>query len=200
VVQAVDAERLRFARDLHDVLGHTLCAIALKGEVARTVLHSQPERTERELREILSLARRAEREIREVVSGYRAVSLAAELAGACAVLRAADIVSTVDGFESGAVPASLVAPLGYALREGATNVLRHAAATWCRIALGAENGGWVLRMANDGATPDGSTGGNGLRGLRERLAAVGGWLRCGPLAAGRYELVVYVPFPGQEQT
>jgi two-component system sensor histidine kinase DesK len=204
VRRAVDSERLRFARDLHDVLGHTLCAVALKGELARTVLRSQPELAERQLREILELVRTAYQEIRDVVSGYREISLPAELEGVCAVLRSAGIGSTVDVVGLDTVPESAVAPLAYALREGATNVLRHADATRCQITLRGEDGAWCLRMVNDGCTGSRSTDaaggrsadvGNGLRGLRERLIAVGGLLRAGPLGDGGYQLVAYVPFP-----
>jgi two-component system, NarL family, sensor histidine kinase DesK len=196
VRRAVDAERLRFARDLHDVLGHTLCALALKGELARVFLRSQPEVAEHQLGEMLGLVRTAHQEICEVVTRYREVSLRSELEGASAVLRSAGIRSTVDSVALEAVPRLAAVPLAYAVREGATNVLRHTAATWCRITLGGTDGAWGLRMVNDGVAPTGGTTegtGNGLRGLRERLAAAHGRLRCGPIGDGRYELVVSVP-------
>ena len=195
VRQAIDHERLRFARELHDVLGHTLCAIALKGELARTVLRTRPEAAERELLEILRMVRDAHGEIREVVAGYREVSLKAELEGVRAVLCSAEISSTVDVYGMESVPEAALAPLAYALREGVTNVLRHAHATWCRITLGREDGAWRLRMVNNGVGADAPADppGNGLRGLRERLAAAHGRLRSRVLDEGRYELVVHVP-------
>lgn len=192
--RAVDVERLRFARDLHDVLGHQLCAIALKGELAAAVLHTRPEVAERELNEVIGLAREAHRDIREVVAGYRSVSLAGEMAGVTAVLTSAGIRCDVDAVPLNTLPSDAATPLAFALREGATNVLRHSTAKHCSITLRAQDGGLRLRIVNDGVSsgPPASTG-SGLDGLRERLAELDGRLRAGPIDGGSFELVVFVP-------
>jgi two-component system sensor histidine kinase DesK len=200
--QAVGAERLRFARDLHDVLGHTLTAITVKGELACALVRRRPDAAEQELRELLQLARAAHREVRAVVGGYRTVSLRAELDGVRAVLTAAGIACTVDTVPLGSVSAAAVAPLAYALREGATNVLRHSAATWCRISLRREDGTLLLRIVNDGTAAAGAAdadAGNGLRGLRERLAGAHGRLWCEPAGEGRHQLLVRVPVASAER-
>jgi len=196
--RAVETERLRFARDLHDVLGHLLSAITLKGELAGVMVRVRPEDAERELTEIVTLARSGHKEIRDVVSGYRSVSLHGELAGVTAVLSAAGMECTVDTMALESLPAEASVPLAYALREGATNVLRHSTATWCRITLLPDGNEICLRVVNDGVLPaDGDDSGSGLRGLRERLAATLGRLTAGVRSDGAYELMVHIPRPGR---
>ncbi|MGC5033475.1 sensor histidine kinase [Micromonospora sp. DT229] len=192
--RAVDIERLRFARDLHDVLGHQLCAIALKGELASAVLRTRPETAEREIAELIGLAREAHRDIREVVAGYRTVSLAGEMTGVTSVLTSAGIQCEVDTVPLETLPPETATPLAFALREGATNVLRHSTARHCSITLRAQDEGLRLRIVNDGVPPGPSHGGgNGLEGLRERLHDLDGHLNAGPVGAGSFELTVYVP-------
>jgi two-component system, NarL family, sensor histidine kinase DesK len=192
--RAIEHERLRFARDLHDVLGHLLSAITLKGELAKVMVQARPEDAERELAEIVELARSGHREIREVVAGYRSISLASELDGVTSVLESAGMTCTVTTVPLETVPLEASVPLAYALREGATNVLRHSTAGWCRITLRSDAEGISLLMVNDGVQPvDGDTSSSGLRGLRERLAASNGVLRAGPLPNNCYELRVKVP-------
>jgi two-component system, NarL family, sensor histidine kinase DesK len=192
--RAIEHERLRFSRDLHDVLGHLLSAITLKGELAKVMVRVRPEDAERELAEIAELARTAHREIREVVAGYRSISLASELDGVTAVLKSAGMTCVVATMPLESVPPEASVPLAYALREGATNVLRHSTAGWCRITLRADAHWISLLMVNDGVQPvkDDSSS-TGLRGLRERLAASHGMLRAGPLPDNCYELLVQVP-------
>lgn len=192
--RAVDVERLRFARDLHDVLGHQLCAIALKGELAAAVLHSRPESAEREINEVIGLAREAHRDIREVVAGYRSVSLAGEMTGVTSVLTSAGIECEVDTVPLDTLPPDAATPLAFALREGATNVLRHSIARHCSITLRPQDDGLVLRIVNDGVPPGPPhPAGSGLEGLRERLLELNGQLHAGPVGGGSFELVVFVP-------
>lgn len=192
--RAVDTERLRFARDLHDVLGHTLAAIVLKGELAGAMVPTRTEDAERELAEIVGLARAAHREVREVVSGYRTATLSAELTGVTTVLTAAGIDCVVDAAPLDALPVEVSGPLAYALRESATNVLRHSHASRCDITLRAADGGVDLTVVNDGVPSDvEGPPGSGLNGLRERVAGGHGRLRAGPLPSGRFELAIHMP-------
>lgn len=192
--RAVDTERLRFARDLHDVLGYTLAAIVLKGELAGAMVYTRTEDAERELHEIVTLARDGHREIREVVSGYRTASLSLELSGVTTVLTAAGIDCVVDVGRLDMLPAEISGPLAYALRESATNVLRHSGASRCEITLRATDDGVDLAVVNDGVPGDAAgPPGSGLAGLRERVAVVAGRLRAGPLPDGRFELAIHMP-------
>jgi two-component system, NarL family, sensor histidine kinase DesK len=192
--RAVDTERLRFARDLHDVLGHTLAAIVLKGELAGAMMRTRADDAERELAEIVGLARKGHREVREVVSGYRTASLSAELAGVTTVLTAAGIECVVDAEPLGVLPPEVAGPLTYALRESATNVLRHSRASRCDITLRRVGGAVDLTVVNDGVLSDvDGTSGSGLLGLRERADGGYGRLRAGPLPGGRFELAIHMP-------
>ncbi|WP_131757563.1 sensor histidine kinase, partial [Actinomadura fibrosa] len=161
---AVGEERLRFARDLHDVLGHSLQAVALRAEVAERYLERDPGRVRKELAEIQSMARDAVSDVREVVRGYRATSLRTELDGMSAVLRAAGIRCASPAV-SPELPAHVHEPLGWVAREAATNVLRHSSATWCEIAVSADGDRVALEIVNDGAgrrsAPSGGGGASG---------------------------------------
>jgi two-component system sensor histidine kinase DesK len=190
---AVAGERARLARDLHDVLGHSLTTITVKTSLARRLLErgAPPDRVLAEIRDTEELSRRALADIRATVSGERRMSLAAELVSARAALRAAgieaDLPTAVDD-----VAAPLAEPLAYVLREGVTNVVRHSGARRCTVRLGRH---W-LEVCDDGSA-DGSASarppGNGLAGLAERMAAVGGTLTAGPLPGGGYRLRAEVP-------
>ncbi|RFU36693.1 two-component sensor histidine kinase, partial [Actinomadura logoneensis] len=148
---AVGEERLRFARDLHDVLGHSLQAVALRAEVAERFADRDPARVRKELAEIQTMAREAVRDVREIVRGHRATSLRTELDGMSAVLRAAGIACDRPDVPTG-LPAAVHEPLGWVVREAATNILRHSSATWCRIRVDTEDGTCVrLEIVNDGA-------------------------------------------------
>jgi two-component system, NarL family, sensor histidine kinase DesK len=177
-------ERNRLARDLHDVLGHSLTTITLKTGVARRLLESsEAERALEEIREVEHLTRQALSDVRTTVSGYREVSLSAEVVGARAALRAggieADLPHAVDN-----VRPELQGVFGYVLREAITNVLRHAAATRCSVRLGDT---W-LEVRDNGRGTGVGTPGTGLQGLAERLAPVGGTVLAGPLDDGGYRL------------
>ncbi|TDB96670.1 histidine kinase [Actinomadura sp. 7K534] len=190
---AVGEERLRFARDLHDVLGHSLQAVALRAEVAERFLERDDGRVRKELTEIQAMARDAVRDVREVVRGYRATNLGTELDGMSAVLRAAGMRC-----ERPAVPPSLPAhvhePLGRVAREAATNVLRHSSATWCEITVAADAGGVRVEIVNDGAARRISgDAGSGIAGLAERITAAGGAFSAGPGGDGTFRVTATVP-------
>nr|WP_279590995.1 sensor histidine kinase [Modestobacter marinus] len=176
---AVAEERLRFSRDLHDVMGRNLSAIAVKSQLAgELVRRSRPEAAD-EVADISRIAEESLREVREVVRGYRSTDLTGELAGARSVLRAAGATVTVRGEDgAGALPEPVQAALGWVVREAVTNVLRHSEAGECTIALDETDGEVRLTVGNDGVTGEPGTG-NGLTGLRERLSAAGGTLEAG---------------------
>ncbi|WUC68699.1 histidine kinase [Streptomyces sp. NBC_00667] len=197
---AVAEERLRFGRDLHDVMGRNLAVIALKSELAvQLARRERPEAVEQMI-EVQRIARESQREVRDVVRGYREADLAVELEGARGVLSAAGMDCRVE-FESGrALPPEVQSALGWVVREATTNVLRHGDARSCLIRLTAgegPDGPLTLLVENDGAPAAAPSGppGSGLAGLRERLAVVDGSLRAGPVEGGRFRLVAQVPGP-----
>lgn len=195
---AVADERARLARDLHDVLGHSLTTITVKSGLARRVLESGAEREQAvaEVRDVEDLARQALAEIRSTVSGYRTASLAAELVGARQALTAAGITADLPHAVDD-VAAPLREPFAYVLREAVTNVVRHSGASRCEVRLGTS---WI-EVRDDGAgnlsTVDTSGGGSGLAGLSERLAAVGARLRAEPVPGGGF--VLRAERPGAHQ-
>ncbi|MEV0534060.1 histidine kinase [Kitasatospora sp. NPDC050463] len=186
---AVVTERLRAARDLHDLLGHGLTAILLKAELARRLAATDPGRGRAELRDIVRLAERGEGELRTVVGGGPRLLFEAELASAKAVLETAAIKVEVDDVP---VPAAAGAVLSVVLREAVTNILRHSRARHARIATSAGED-WVrLEVENDGV-PDGvRSPGSGIGGLAVRLTAIGGTVTAGP-DDGWYLLRAEVP-------
>ncbi|MEK8105396.1 histidine kinase [Micromonospora sp. M12] len=173
---AAAEERLRFARDVHDVLGHSLTVIALKAELAARLAPVDPERAGREAAEVQRLAASALTEVRETVHGYRAVDLDEQLT---AVVGCCAPAGAVHGAAPPAdLPQPVAAELAAVLREAGTNVLRHSRADWCRIRIDREDDVARMTVTNDGADergPDAHS--HGLRGLADRLAAVGGGLR-----------------------
>ncbi|MFI9319513.1 sensor histidine kinase [Kitasatospora aureofaciens] len=197
---AVAEERLRFSRDLHDVMGRNLTTIALKSELAvQLARRGRPEAAE-QMAEVQRIAQESQREVRDVIRGYRTADLHAEAIGARAVLRAADIRCEIDlGDEPDRLPPQVQSVLGWVIRESTTNVLRHSEAGRCLIRLRQENGRAVLELENDGvpAVPLPSQGGGtGLRGLRERLAAHDGELTVPTTAPGTFRMLATVPLPG----
>ncbi|MFE9771041.1 sensor histidine kinase [Streptomyces sp. NPDC005931] len=192
---AVAEERLRFGRDLHDVMGRNLAVIALKSELAvQLAQRGRPEAVP-QMVEVQRLAQEAQREVREVVRGYREADLATELAGAQGVLTAAGIDCAVTGSVTG-LPVPVQSALGWVVREAATNVLRHGDPRRCTVGLTVRQGQVVLTVENDGVpSGGGSGGGSGLVGLRERLAELGGTLRAGPAGSGLFRLTARVPLP-----
>jgi two-component system, NarL family, sensor histidine kinase DesK len=200
---AVAEERSRLARDLHDVLGHSLTTITLKAGLARRMMESSadPARAVREVRDMEDLARQAMSEVRATVSGYRTASLPAELVGARAALEAAQIAADLPHAVDD-VAAGLQEAFAYTLREGVTNVIRHSTgATRCVVRLGPD---W-LEVRDDGSTSQevasesrAAGGGHGLSGLAERVAKVGAALEARPLAEGGFLLRVSVPAEGEQ--
>ncbi|GAA1612829.1 sensor histidine kinase [Actinoplanes couchii] len=169
---AVTEERLRFARDLHDLVGHSLSVIAVKSELAGKLVSRDADRAANEMAQVRGLAQDGLRQIREAVRGYRVLDLADEIASVRAILEADGIRCTVD-LPSGVVDPAAAGPLAWVVRECATNILRHSSATWCTVTLRAADGSAVLEVVNDGA-PTTAQPGNGLAGLSERLTATGG--------------------------
>ncbi|MFF7967127.1 sensor histidine kinase [Streptomyces sp. NPDC007903] len=189
---AVAEERLRFGRDLHDVLGRNLSVISLKSELAvQLARRGRPEAVEQMI-EVQRIAQESQREVREVVRGYREADLVAELAGAKGVLGAAGIVCEVTA-EDAVLPLPVQSALAWVVREAATNVLRHGDARHCAVELVTRKGHVVLTVENDGAGEPEKGGGSGLVGLRERLAAVEGTLMAGPVGEGRFRVEARVP-------
>ncbi|MER5739481.1 histidine kinase [Streptomyces sp. NPDC002262] len=197
---AVAEERLRFGRDLHDVMGRNLSVIALKSELAvQLARRGRPEGVD-QMVEVQRIAQESQREVREVVRGYREADLRVELEGARGVLDAAGIDCAVDA-PALDLPAGVQSALGWVVRETTTNVLRHGDARRCAITLRAGDGEAVLTVENDGAAVPGGAGapgrtGSGLAGLRERLRAVDGTLEAGPAEPHSFLVTARVPLPG----
>ncbi|MGC5034611.1 histidine kinase [Streptomyces sp. DT190] len=196
---AVAEERLRFGRDLHDVMGRNLAVIALKSELAAQLAQRGRPEAVAQMVEVQRLAQESQREVREVVRGYREADLASELAGARGVLAAAGIDCTVSADAVTGLPAAVQSALGWVVREAATNVLRHGDARRCAVELRVREGRVVLSVENDGVTEagGGSSGasGSGLAGLRERLAKIGGTLEAGPAGKRLFRLRAEIALP-----
>jgi two-component system sensor histidine kinase DesK len=195
---AVADERARFARDLHDLLGHSLSVIALKAELAGRLMHEQPAEAARHVSEIEQVARGALTEVREAVSGYRQPTLDDEIAGAKMALSAAGIEAEIERPAVAFDPA-IEAVLAWTVREGATNVIRHSGAGHCSVKVMAGLGEAGVEVLDDGpgcedAVANGHDG-HGLEGLRERVARLHGQIEAGTGAAGGYRLAVRVPVP-----
>jgi two-component system sensor histidine kinase DesK len=169
------AERERIGRDLHDLLGHTLSLITLKAELAARLAERDAAAAAREIRDVERISREALAEVRQAVRGYRSGGgLAVELAHARLALAAAEVELEED-VVPGRLPVEVDAALGLGLREAITNVVRHAGAQRCRIALRRDADEVALEVGDDGRgglAPEGA----GLAGMRERLAALGGRL------------------------
>jgi two-component system, NarL family, sensor histidine kinase DesK len=181
---AVIEERLRMARDLHDLLGQSLSTITLKSELAARLVTQDEARAVQEMREVEQIARQTLREVRTAVAGYRQVTLRQELEGARQLLEAAGIDHAIEE-HAGALPVALEAVLAWTVREGITNVIRHSRARWCRISILAGQGMIAAELLNDLPCGPASAGapaptGNGLAGLAERVAAHGGQMMAGP--------------------
>jgi two-component system sensor histidine kinase DesK len=192
---AVDRERERFSRDLHDLLGHTLSVIVVKAQAVRRITALDPESAASHAADIETIGRRALAEVRQAVDGYRGVGLAAELERARAALDAAAVAVTVREPAGGdPLPEDVDALFGWVVREGVTNVVRHARARRCVVAWSVADGVARLEVTDDGGggTSSRLPEGGGLEGLRARAEAVGGRLTAGPAGDG-FGLVVTVP-------
>ena len=176
--QAVTEERLRMARDLHDLLGHSLSLITLKSNLASRLLDKDPGAATQHVHEVERVARQALREVREAVAGYRQQTLQAELDGARQILEAAGIECTIE-HESGTLPLDIDIVLAWIVREAVTNIIRHSRAHHCLIRIVSDDAYVRAEIRNHGPTRTESPRmerGNGLSGLAERLAKVGGGL------------------------
>lgn len=188
---AIGRERLRVSRDLHDLLGQSLSAISLKGDLALRLLERDAAAAEAEINSLVAVAREALHDVRAVTRDGREVSLRTETEGAAALLRAASIDAQIQA-ELPDLPPHAEAVLAWALREGVTNVLRHSEATSCVIAIARENGAVRLEITNDGAR-SASLPGSGLTGLKERASAVAGTVTADTTSDGGFRLRVEVP-------
>src|SRR5262245_57956083 len=192
---AVNEERLRFARDLHDLLGHSLSTIVLKSELAGLLAPRAPRRAAAEIADVERTARDALQQVRAAVAGYRRPSLVGELAAARELLAAAGIDAHIDSSSADGLPPAADGLLGWAVREGVTNVVRHSRARSCSIRLATRADRATAEIIDDG-TGNGAAGGEGgcgLVGLIERATAEGGYVDAGPLAGGGFRLAVDVP-------
>ncbi|MFT4257683.1 MAG: sensor histidine kinase [Pseudoxanthomonas sp.] len=170
---AATAERERIGRDLHDLLGHTLSLITLKLELARKLSERDPAASRREMAEAERVAREALAEVRSAVTGIRAADLAAELASAKLLLESSQVQLEYTAPPS--LPPDTERALALVLREAVTNIARHARATQARVAFSRRGDAVELRIEDNGR--GGIAGdGNGLSGMRERIAALGGTL------------------------
>jgi len=218
---AVAEERLRISRDLHDLLGHSLSLITLKAELAGRVIRTDPERAAREIAELETVARRSLTEVRQAVTSYRQPSLAAELVSSRRMLASAGIDCRVRVPGAYSLPSPVDALLAWTVREGATNIVRHAAAKHATIVIKVTDTEASARLSDDGigpsangavpgvigekpaAGPDGAedgahpgvvpAAGSGLAGLSERVARLGGTLSAGAGRDGGFWLRVSVP-------
>ena len=168
------AERERIARDLHDVLGHTLSVIILKSELAGKLMNRDPQRAGNEIREVEQISRQALSEVRDAIRGYRSQGLVAELAKAKSTLETAGVAVKCET-DKIALPALHEGVLSMAVREAVTNVVRHAHARTCCLRLEQRNGSCYLEIEDDGRGGSQNEG-NGLRGMRERVEMLGGTL------------------------
>jgi two-component system sensor histidine kinase DesK len=215
---AVAEERLRISRDLHDLLGHSLSLITLKAELAGRVIGTDPERAAREIAELETVARRSLTEVRQAVTSYRQPSLAAELVSSRRMLASAGIDCRVRVPGAYSLPPAVDALLGWTVREGATNIVRHAAARHAQIVIKVTDTEASARLSDDGigpsangavpgvvggetaAGPDAAraqavapAAGSGLAGLAERAASLAGTLSAGAAQDGGFWLRVSVP-------
>lgn len=191
------AERERIARDLHDLLGHTLSLIVLKSELASKLADRDPARARDEIRDVERISREALAEVRQAVGGYRTRGLASELDQAKEMLAAASIACTTE-MQAVAIPAAQEAILSLALREGVTNVVRHSRARNCTIRLTSEEGRLRLVVADDGRGSAHDAEGFGLRGMRERISAFGGSVA--REASNGTTLTIELPLPAMEHS
>jgi two-component system, NarL family, sensor histidine kinase DesK len=186
---AVEDERNRFARDLHDILGHSLTVITVKAELAGRLLDTDIGRVRSELADLERLSRDALSDVRRAVGGYRELSLSGELVRAREALASAEIQATLPK-STEEVPGDLQELFAWTVREGVTNVIRHSGASRCTVSIAPG----VVRVEDDGRGPaDAPVTGHGLAGLRERAAAAGAVLLTSPAQPRGFRLEVTVP-------
>ena len=196
---AVMTERLRIARDLHDLLGHNLSLIALKSELAKRLVNVAPDRAIVEISDVENVARTTLQEVREAVSAFRQPTLKSELNAAQEILAAAGIAYHFDGNESliDALPTTIESVLSWTVREGVTNVIRHSRAHQCTIRVTRNADEIGIDVIDDGVGTSimnsSDSEGNGLRGLSERVETLGGRCKTSPDEGRGFLLAVSVP-------
>jgi two-component system sensor histidine kinase DesK len=190
---AIVRERVRFSRDLHDLLGYSLSAITLKAELARRLVSANPGRSRDEIAELLDIARQALADVRTVSSGYRNISLSKEAASVASLLTTAGIDTQVE-ISCGPLDDRVDTVLATVVRESVTNMLRHSSARACSIEARQAGDVIVLRMLNDGVPRNAATGrlGGGLENLAARLEAIGGRLTA-TIRDGQFDLLAETP-------
>jgi two-component system sensor histidine kinase DesK len=194
---AVSEQRLRWARDLHDTLGHGLSVVVLKLELVERLGQKDPARANAELQGAKTLLRESIGEMQSVVAGMRDVSLDGEIANAQTILDSAGVSTSTD-IAPATLDSEIAETLAWIVREGATNVLRHSDSTHCDITLRVDRGRAVLTLSNDGPAikvTRSPSGGHGIRGMRERLNALGGRLTAKSQKDGGFVLEASVPIP-----
>lgn len=187
---AAENERIRIARDLHDILGHSLTTITVKAGLARRLGATDPARAVEQITEVEELSRQALADVRAAVSTYRDVTLVGELARGRELLRASGVAADLPT-ATDVTDAARSELLGWAVREGLTNVVRHAHASTCTVRLTP----YGIEITDDGTGASASAG-NGLQGLRERVTAAGGSMDAGPLEPSGWRLQVSLAAEG----
>ncbi|MDV6262150.1 sensor histidine kinase [Rhodococcoides yunnanense] len=186
---AIVAERERMSRDVHDILGHSLTVITVKSELAGRLIEIDPARAAVEIAELETLARQALADVRSTVGGMRQIDIGTELASARTALTAAAIESDLPD-DGDVVPLRHRELFGWVMREAVTNVVRHSGARRCRVTLTASS----IAIVDDGVGPaEENCGGNGLRGLGERVSAAGGSLTIARIPTGGFKVEVAAP-------
>lgn len=187
-------ERQRIARDLHDTLGHTLSLITLKSQLVEKLIVKNPERASVEAKEITQTSRTALKQLRELISDMRMITVEEELEQIKAILQAANIELEIEQEAS----ASSLSPieqniLGMCLREAVTNVVKHSKATQCTVSVLESQGELILKVEDNGiGLEDQSNDGNGIRGMKERIALIDGFVELNTMHPGTL-LKVKVP-------
>ncbi|MFI9245599.1 sensor histidine kinase [Streptomyces sp. NPDC053086] len=198
---AVASERVRFSRDLHDLLGYNLSAITLKTELVRRLVPDMSEAAQNEIESVLALSRQSLADVRKVATGYRNMSLIEETAVTCSMLESVGI-EVETAIDVGPIPSQIDTVLATVLREGVTNALRHSRVHHCTIRCREENGMVTLSIANDGVDPGEAaresqqaddSGGSGLGNLTHRLTRVGGSLTTHLGDDGWFRMVARAP-------
>lgn len=192
--RAVDEERLRIARDLHDLLGHNLSLVALKSELAGRLINANPAAAAREIQDIERAARHALRQVRRAVMGYRQPTLRGELAAAREILAASGMRVAISD-RVGLLPPSADTLFAWTVREGVTNVIRHSRAHECTIRTAREIHRVLITITDDGCGSEAPPrdNGNGLAGLKERAGAFAGTLKASRIPAGGFQLTLEIP-------
>ena len=190
---AVAEERLRIARDLHDLLGHSLSLITLKAELSRRMIATDVVSATREMTELEAVARQSLSDVRAAVAGYRQPKLISELGSARQLLTAAGLECQITRPDDLCLPADMDTVLAWTVREGVTNVVRHACATSAAIRITTGRDAVVVEITDNGRGHGPGPAGSGLAGLAERVRHLGGSLIAGPAPSAGFRLQVTLP-------